>query len=624
MFHSQPLRSASPLAALPLLLLFLPAAASAAAPAAPTNLTATVQSESQLTLSWSDNSADETAFEIQYRAGVSGNFSSIGNIAANLSTQVITGTTGGIVYQFQICAVGTGTPVEKSAFAGPVTVLTAYPFYSGVTGKEFKYLQNGTLIPYTLATTSSSAATSYAVAALPPGLNLDSTTGVISGTPTGSGLVESTVTMTFPGNITASTPLSLRVFKPAPGLAAPVISTAIPSQDLVQGQGVRTLSLTSYITDPDAPSAARMVTDLGTMDFAFYQQNAPQTVANFMGYADRGDFTNTIFHRTVSGFIVQGGAFHADATASAVTTKPPVVNEPDISNIRGTVAMAKVGGNPDSATNQFFVNLADNATNLNNQNEGFTVFARVAGNGMTVADAIAALPTRNYAAVNGALGTTPVKTSAAPTTYDIASLVRISSVTSVPPLSFTAASANPAIATVNLNGSSLTITPIAVGDTTVNITATDLDSQTAVASFPVSVFTKDNYQTWAARQNFPSPADAAASADPDGDGRLNFVEFALGSQPLVTVQADPVPGLENGSPTLNFSLRLNTTGVAVTLQKATDLNGPWADQWTSSEGLTGPWISGTSFGPDTVSVTAKDPNPPAAGGREFLRLKITQ
>ena len=61
-----------------------------------------------------------------------------------------------------------------------------------------------------------------------------------------------------------------------------------------------------------------------------------------------------------------------------------------LKNNRGTVAMAKLGSDPNSATSEFFISLANNAANLNNQNEGFTVFARVAGNGMTVADAIAA------------------------------------------------------------------------------------------------------------------------------------------------------------------------------------------------------------------------------------------
>jgi cyclophilin family peptidyl-prolyl cis-trans isomerase len=145
-------------------------------------------------------------------------------------------------------------------------------------------------------------------------------------------------------------------------------------------------------------SVVTIETPLGTFQMEMLADEAPNTVQNFLNYLERGDYTGTFFHRSVPGFVVQGGGFVYDATtntAPAITADPPIANEFGVSNVRGTVAMAKTAAGPDSATNQWFVNLADNSANLDNQNGGFTVFARVIGDGMTVMDAIAALPLAN-------------------------------------------------------------------------------------------------------------------------------------------------------------------------------------------------------------------------------------
>ena len=137
---------------------------------------------------------------------------------------------------------------------------------------------------------------------------------------------------------------------------------------------------------------ARISTPLGDIEIELLEQSAPQTVANFRNYIDDGDYVNSFIHRSVPEFIIQGGGFtFADNATSEVPTDPPVTNEFEVSNTRGTVAMAKLGGDPNSATSQWFINLDDNSSNLDNQNGGFTVFARVIGDGMEVADAIAAL-----------------------------------------------------------------------------------------------------------------------------------------------------------------------------------------------------------------------------------------
>ena len=131
---------------------------------------------------------------------------------------------------------------------------------------------------------------------------------------------------------------------------------------------------------------------------------APATVANFNNYVEDGDYVNSIIHRSIPGFIVQGGGFTVnDLHIADVPADDPVVNEfsADRSNLRGTIAMAKLGGNPDSATNQWFFNLADNSANLDNQNGGFTVFGEVLGEAdLDTIDAIAQVPVFNGTSIN--------------------------------------------------------------------------------------------------------------------------------------------------------------------------------------------------------------------------------
>jgi peptidyl-prolyl cis-trans isomerase A (cyclophilin A) len=141
----------------------------------------------------------------------------------------------------------------------------------------------------------------------------------------------------------------------------------------------------------------RFETVLGNIDVRLYDTKTPLTTQNFMNYVDDSDWDDTFFHRSVPGFVVQGGGFKfTDAGGvSNVPQDPAVMNEFALTNVRGTIAMAKLGSGPNTATNQWFFNLANNAANLDNQNGGFTVFGRVVGTGMTVVDAIAALPRVN-------------------------------------------------------------------------------------------------------------------------------------------------------------------------------------------------------------------------------------
>ncbi len=161
-------------------------------------------------------------------------------------------------------------------------------------------------------------------------------------------------------------------------------------------------------TEVDGDPVVALATDLGTICIQLFATLAPLTVVNFLGYVERGDYDGTFIHRSVPGFVIQGGGFRAsDYEPIFDETSPTVDNEPDCDgvlpercNLRGTVAMAK-GGDPDSAVSQWFINLADNGGRENSVSigldsplnaGGFTVFGQVIAGTMAVADAVAALP----------------------------------------------------------------------------------------------------------------------------------------------------------------------------------------------------------------------------------------
>lgn len=148
---------------------------------------------------------------------------------------------------------------------------------------------------------------------------------------------------------------------------------------------------------------------------------APATVDNFLRYVNNGDYTHMFLHRSVPGFVVQGGGFGIDPEGFLFNVKNygTVVNEFNRSNRRGTVAMAKLGGNVNSASNQWFVNLADNSANLDNQNGGFTVFAEIV-HGMDVIDRIAGFRVGNVSGIFGtsALNEVPLDIPQTATTVD--------------------------------------------------------------------------------------------------------------------------------------------------------------------------------------------------------------
>ncbi len=157
--------------------------------------------------------------------------------------------------------------------------------------------------------------------------------------------------------------------------------------------GLIFISLAS-VPSGQAQTQVKVSTTLGEFTLELFDSAAPGTVANFLNYVTSGRFNESVVHRSVPGFVIQGGQYVIPAGTtqlSQIATDGTIANEFNQSNLRGTIAMAKVAGDPDSATSQWFINVADN-TSLDSQNGGFTVFGRVLADGMQVVDAINQLP----------------------------------------------------------------------------------------------------------------------------------------------------------------------------------------------------------------------------------------
>ena len=147
-------------------------------------------------------------------------------------------------------------------------------------------------------------------------------------------------------------------------------------------------------TKETTPVIVRLETSKGNIDIVLNQEKAPISVANFLEYVDKGHYDGTIFHRVIPNFMIQGGGF--DATMTQKPTGKGIKNEwkNGLSNVRGSIAMARLGRQPDSATAQFFINVTDNPfLDQPNDGAGYAVFGKVTDESLEVVDAIRVVPT---------------------------------------------------------------------------------------------------------------------------------------------------------------------------------------------------------------------------------------
>jgi peptidyl-prolyl cis-trans isomerase A (cyclophilin A) len=327
-------------------------------------------------------------------------------------------------------------------------------------------------------------------------------------------------------------PLEPRLFLAATTLAS------FADLTLNENQSAFSMGLAGHFDDPAiVGTLVNINTVMGVIPVELFNVQvgaytaAPLTVASFLHHANHDPLTSTtyyssydstIFHRSSPGsvdpvthldpsgqpgFVIQGGGYDYPSFMK-VTEGPTVANEYSVtrSNLRGTVAMAKLGTDPNSATNQFFINLSNNSSNLDNQNGGFTVFGHVVGSGMNVADAIAALPVYDGTGIDSAFDNLPLRNTP-PAQAGPNNVVLINSIRVVDKLTYTATTDTPTLLRLSVSGTGLTINfmPNQTGTAHVTIRATDVSGTYVESTFAVAVNTAVNP---------PSIQSLAASPDP--------------------------------------------------------------------------------------------------------------
>lgn len=394
----------------------------------------------------------------------------------------------------------------------------------------------------------------------------------------------------------------------------PVLNVLIPDKEKAAAEEQFTVVLGDHFgTEEINDNAVRLTAEwkyldespgMTHFDFLLFRDRTPVTTENFLGYVNRGDYVNMVIHRWVTDFVLQGGGFTIVEGADgpefdSVPTQSPIVNEFGVSNTLGTISMAKLGGNPDSATSQWFVSTGANSDNLDFQNGGFTVFGRVSqGTMQSVMDLNNGVEFSQFN-LGGAFAGTPLVTGTTNETFTADRFFRFSSATEIPLPEGQAGTDTTLTYSIvsQLGGGSVSGAivddqlmvdfadwPVS-GRRVFEVQAEDSVGNQVVDTFKVEDFA--DFQEWRESQfegdDLLDDAVSGPQADPNGDGVTNLSLFVCGL---------PATGDQRGKislPSLNFELfstqiRLETaiglTGIDFVLEQSGDLNN-----WSNVEGV---------------------------------------
>ncbi|MEZ6121955.1 MAG: peptidylprolyl isomerase [Planctomycetaceae bacterium] len=446
-------------------------------------------------------------------------------------------------------------------------------------------------------------------------------------------------------------------------LAATVIAE-LPDVLLSATSASSTLQLAEFFDDPAITgSTVEVGTPLGNIFIETYDRVTPLTTTNFLNLVDAGRYQDMFFHRSVNGFVLQGGGFTFPSTGTStgtVASNGTVVNEfsnwfdPELGglaegtelNTRGTIAMAKLGGDPDSATTQWFISVADNSAILDPQNGGFTVFAHVLFDGMSVVDQLMALEVVN---AGGVFAELPVINLSSGATSILRENLLLTTSARVQELTYSVTSVSkPELLTAAIVDGQLTVTALnpaaATGQTVqVTVTATDLQGNQVssvadiyigvtgpvVVTGPVNVTGvrptitwtaasgAESYDLWISKMEDQNPA-VVETAGVIRQNAITATSFTASSDLSTGIYRAWVR-TRNGSTTgawstpFDFSVGLTTPGIVsnVTVSAVSGSATQAVIQWEAQTSASGydvwinkvgqgtlqktEWVSGTSF-----------------------------
>ncbi len=381
-----------------------------------------------------------------------------------------------------------------------------------------------------------------------------------------------------------------------------------------------------------------------SLDMAIFSNRAPITRQNFLKYVSDGDFVNSFIHRSVPGFVIQGGGFCLSSNGiEAVPTDPTIANEFGISNTLGTIAMAKLGSSPDSATSQWFVSLGANSDILDPQNGGFTVFGRMTKATLSTAQLFGNPQFFPPWSFNSPFDELPLFYGYNSQTDDPTNNVILFNSVSLAPLPAGQAGSNSTMSYSVLSNSDSTIattimqsdghllvTPSAgkTGAISISVRATDSVGNTVDDTFSIVVNQSDTYSTWASRSSFAGGQSGMAQ-NPDGDVWNNLQEYAfLGdsatSNSSAGVVFQGVTGVMQKYLTITFPVRKLTQGLSYSVEVSDVLSGSWAEIWKSADGFVSSRVVSAVEQADRTIVTVKDLVFMSGQSKRFMRVKVVQ